>query len=91
MLYFGLPADSHPAADASSWGSAFRSFSGSFRPTSQGSVAESELLMLANIGGSVVGTIVTGWVALDLLGTAGTLRAIAAVSTVFMLTAVVLG
>ena len=26
------------------------------------------LLMLANIGGSVVGTIVTGWVALDLLG-----------------------
>ncbi len=49
------------------------------------------LLMLANIGGSVVGTIVTGWVALNLLGTAGTLRAISGISTVFMLTAVLLG
>jgi spermidine synthase len=48
-------------------------------------------LMLANIGGSVAGTIVTGWVALDLLGTAGTLRAISAMSVVFVLAAVIVG
>ena len=48
------------------------------------------LLMLANIGGSVVGTVVTGWVALDLLGTAGTLRVISAVSAVFVMTAIAL-
>ena len=47
-------------------------------------------LMLANIGGSVVGTILTGWVALDLLGTAGTLRGISAISAVFLLAAVIL-
>ena len=48
------------------------------------------LLMVANIAGSVVGTILTGWLALDLLGTAGTLKAIAVVSTVFALTATLL-
>ncbi len=40
-------------------------------------------LMLANIAGSVVGTIVTGVVALNILGTAGTLKALALVSTLF--------
>lgn len=45
------------------------------------------LLMVANIAGSVIGTIITGWVALDRLGTAGTMKAIAGVSTVFALTA----
>jgi spermidine synthase len=40
-------------------------------------------LMLANIGGSVLGTIVTGVVALDFLGTAGTLKALAIVSALF--------
>jgi predicted membrane-bound spermidine synthase len=48
-------------------------------------------LMLANIAGSVVGTVLTGWVALNLLGTAGTLRLLAAVSMVFALTALFLG
>jgi spermidine synthase len=46
------------------------------------------LLMVANIIGSVVGTIITGWVALDYLGTAGTMRAIAAISVVFALTSI---
>ena len=40
-------------------------------------------LMLANIVGSVLGTIATGVVALDLLGTAGTLKGLALVSTAF--------
>ena len=40
-------------------------------------------LMLSNIVGSVLGTVVTGVVALDLLGTAGTLKALALVSTIF--------
>lgn len=41
------------------------------------------MLMLANITGSVLGTIVTGVVALNLLGTAGTLKALAIGSAVF--------
>ncbi len=45
------------------------------------------LLMVANIAGSVVGTMVTVWVALDLIGTAGTLKMIAAVSAVFAIAA----
>ena len=40
-------------------------------------------LMLANIAGSVLGTVVTGVIALDILGTAGTLKALALVSIVF--------
>ena len=40
-------------------------------------------LMLANIFGSVLGTVVTGVVALDLLGTTGTLTALATASTLF--------
>jgi predicted membrane-bound spermidine synthase len=42
-------------------------------------------LMLANIAGSVAGTIVTGVVALNVLGTAGTLKALALVSLLFAL------
>jgi hypothetical protein len=40
-------------------------------------------LMLANIAGSVAGTIVAGLAALNALGTAGTLRALAIVSMLF--------
>ena len=40
-------------------------------------------LMLANIAGSVLGTVVTGVVALNVLGTAGTLKALALVSALF--------
>lgn len=40
-------------------------------------------LMMANIGGSVLGTVLTGVVALDVLGTAGTLKAIAVMSALF--------
>jgi spermidine synthase len=40
-------------------------------------------LMLANIAGSVLGTVVTGVIALDILGTAGTLKALALVSILF--------
>jgi spermidine synthase len=47
------------------------------------------MLMLANIGGSVVGTVATGWIALDRLGTAGTLRAISVIGMLFLLGAVV--
>ena len=46
------------------------------------------LLMVANIAGSVLGTIITGWVALDRLGTAVTMKGIAAGSTVFVLTSI---
>ena len=48
------------------------------------------LLMMANIVGSVIGTMLTGWVALDLLGSAGTLKALAGASSVFLLAAVML-
>ncbi|MSO57244.1 MAG: spermidine synthase [Acidobacteria bacterium] len=48
------------------------------------------LLMMANIAGSVIGTIVTGWVALDRLGTAGTMKGVAILSTVFALAATAL-
>jgi len=47
-------------------------------------------LMMANIAGSVIGTIVTGWVALDRLGTAGTMKGVAILSTVFALVATAL-
>jgi len=47
-------------------------------------------LLLANVVGSMVGTAVTGWLLLDLLGTAGTLRLIAVASGLFAVLAVVL-
>ena len=40
-------------------------------------------LMVANIAGSVLGTVATGVIALDVLGTAGTLKALALVSILF--------
>jgi predicted membrane-bound spermidine synthase len=48
------------------------------------------LLLVANVAGSVVGTVFTGWVLLNLLGTAGTLRVLAAVSGLFTLFAITL-
>jgi MFS family permease len=46
------------------------------------------LLLVANVAGSVVGTVFTGWVLLNVLGTAGTLKAVTALSLVFVLFAV---
>jgi spermidine synthase/MFS family permease len=46
-------------------------------------------LLLANIMGSILGTVLTGWLALAVLGTAGTLKLLAAMSTVFVLSALV--
>jgi spermidine synthase len=46
------------------------------------------LLMVANIAGSVIGTMLTGWVALSALGTAGTLKVVSGFSAVFALTAI---
>jgi spermidine synthase len=43
------------------------------------------LLLVANIAGSLLGTVLTGFVALDALGTAGTLRALVALSVLFPL------
>jgi predicted membrane-bound spermidine synthase len=48
------------------------------------------MLMVANISGSVIGTMATGWVALDLLGTAGTIKVVAGLSSMFALIAVAL-
>ena len=48
------------------------------------------LLLLANIVGSMAGTAVTGWLLLDLFGTAGTLRLVAFASAVFAVLAIVL-
>ena len=45
------------------------------------------VLLLSNIAGSIMGAIVTGRVALTLLGTAGTLKLLAAMSGLFMLPA----
>jgi len=42
-------------------------------------------LLLANIGGSMLGTVVTGWLFLDLLGTAATLKLLTALSSLFLL------
>ncbi len=41
-------------------------------------------LLLANIAGSIGGTVVTGWWLLDVLGAAGTLKLLAAASAVFV-------
>jgi spermidine synthase/MFS family permease len=43
------------------------------------------LLLVANIAGSVLGTIVVGWAALDVLGTAGTMKGLVALSTLYLL------
>jgi len=45
------------------------------------------LLLLANIAGSVAGALLTGWVALDVLGAAGTVKALVALGAVFVLLA----
>jgi predicted membrane-bound spermidine synthase len=46
------------------------------------------LLLVANVAGSVMGTVFTGWVLLNVLGTAGTLKTLTALSLVFVLFAV---
>ena len=47
-------------------------------------------VLLANIAGSVAGTVLTGWVLLDTLGTAGTLKLLAGFSSLFVLLGIVL-
>ncbi|MGH9199926.1 MAG: fused MFS/spermidine synthase [Vicinamibacterales bacterium] len=42
-------------------------------------------LLLANIVGSIMGTVLTGWISLTVLGTAGTLRLLVVLSSVFAL------
>jgi spermidine synthase len=44
-------------------------------------------LLLANIAGSVAGTLLTGWLALNLLGTAGTIKVLLGMSALFPLLA----
>jgi len=46
------------------------------------------LLLVANVGGSVLGTVFTGWVLLNVLGTADTLKVLTALSLVFALLAI---
>jgi predicted membrane-bound spermidine synthase len=41
-------------------------------------------LLLANIAGSMLGTVVTGWLLLSVLGTAGTLKLLTALSSLFL-------
>ena len=43
------------------------------------------LLLVANVGGSVLGTVFTGWVLLSVLGTADTLKVLTAMSGTFTL------
>jgi spermidine synthase len=43
------------------------------------------LLQLANVAGSVLGATLVGWVALDAMGTAGTIKALTALSAAFLL------
>jgi predicted membrane-bound spermidine synthase len=45
------------------------------------------LLLVANIAGSAAGTLLTGWLALNLLGTAGTIKVLLAMSAAFPLLA----
>src|SRR5829696_5936598 len=47
-------------------------------------------LLTANIAGSTVGSIVTGWVLLGWLGTSGTLRLLVAATAVYPICALVL-
>lgn len=42
-------------------------------------------LLLANIVGSILGTVATGWISLSVLGTAGTLRLLVVLSSLFAL------
>ena len=44
-------------------------------------------LLLANIAGSAAGTLLTGWLALNLLGTAGTIKVLLVISALFPLLA----
>jgi spermidine synthase len=44
-------------------------------------------LLLANVAGSAAGTLLTGWLALNVLGTAGTIKALLIVSVTFPLVA----
>jgi spermidine synthase len=46
-------------------------------------------VMLANIGGSTLGAILTGWVALTYAGSAGSLKLVAAVGAIFLALAIV--
>ncbi len=48
-------------------------------------------LLLANVLGSILGTVLTGWLSLAVLGTAATLKALAAMSGLFAVGAVALG
>jgi spermidine synthase len=45
-------------------------------------------LLVANIAGSVIGTVLTGWLALNLLGTAATIEALVGLCGGFLLTAI---
>jgi predicted membrane-bound spermidine synthase len=47
-------------------------------------------VLVANIAGSVAGTVLTGWLLLDTLGTAGTLKLLAGFSSLFVLVGFVL-
>ena len=49
------------------------------------------VLLLANVAGSMVGTVLTGWVLLDRIGTAGTMKLLAAMSGAFAVLAFRLG
>ena len=42
------------------------------------------ILLLANVAGSMVGTVLTGWVLLDRVGTGGTMKLLAAMSGLFV-------
>jgi spermidine synthase len=48
------------------------------------------VLLLANVAGSMIGTVLTGFVLLDRIGTAGTMRLLAAMSSLFAALALVL-
>ena len=48
------------------------------------------VLLVANIAGSMLGTVLTGWVLLDRAGTAGTMRVLAAFSAMFTVLGVTL-
>jgi len=48
------------------------------------------VLLVANVAGSMVGTVLTGWLLLDRVGTAGTMKLLAVLAGVFGLLAVVL-
>jgi spermidine synthase len=49
------------------------------------------LLQVSNIAGSVLGTVAVGWLALDAIGTAATIKALAALSSLFLVPAAIWG